>query len=175
MNAGQVFVDSVLWATLVSGPNSLIPFVSPDFVALHAPSVAAVAFSSSTAIPSPATSISVSSLSGGANAIATHAQDVTSGRVVIDSVTAAQAGWILIRRDAGGLPGQVLGFAPVHPRMTMNITLAIRTSNAKGDDIVTSALWATLVADPNASSPFAVPDAAVQQQASLATVAFSTR
>ena len=81
----------------------------------------------------------------------------------------------MIRKNAGGLPGEVLGFAPVHQGVTVNVTVVIRTSNAKGDDIVTPALWAMLVADPTALDPFATPDAAIRQQAGLARVAFSSR
>jgi hypothetical protein len=73
------------------------------------------------------------------------------------------------------MPGEVLGFAPVRRGLNTNVGVDIRVANAKGDNIATPALWATLVADPNALNPFAMPDATVQQQGSLAMVAFSTR
>jgi hypothetical protein len=63
----------------------------------------------------------------------------------------------------------------VHQGVNTNVTVDNRVTNAKGEDIATPVLWATLVADSNALVPFALPNAAVQQAGSLARVAFSTR
>jgi len=178
---GDDNITPTLWATLVPDPNALTPLASPDSIAFQEASVAVVAFSSSVAGAAASnqatTTSSVSSSSGatGANRITTHAQDTSNGRVVVDSVIAAQDGWLLIRKDSNGMPGEVLGFAPVRRGLNTNVGVDIRVANAKGDNIATPALWATLVADPNALNPFAMPDATVQQQGSLAMVAFSTR
>jgi hypothetical protein len=170
---GDDNITATLWATLVPDPSAAIPLAAPGSTALQSASAAVVAFSS--AMPGahqPASSI-VSSSGAGANKITARAQDVNGGRVVIDSVTTAQDGWLLIRKNANGLPGEVLGFAPVHQGMNSYIKVDVRTTNAKGDYIVAPVLWATLAADPNALNPFAQPDANAQQNI-LAKVAFST-
>jgi hypothetical protein len=143
-------------------------------------SAAVVAFSSSVAgavAPSQAiatVSVSSPSSAGSANRITARTQDTSSGRVIVDSVTAAQDGWLLIRKNANGRPGEVLGFAPVHKGLNTTLAVDIRTTNARGDSLATPVLWATLVADPTALNPFALPTFTVQQAGSLATVAFST-
>jgi hypothetical protein len=178
---GEDNITPTLWATLVPDPNALTPLAVPDWIALQEASAAVVAFSSSVAGAATSnqatTTSSVSSSSNAAspNRITAHAQDTSNGRVVIDSVTAAQDGWLLIRKNPNGRPGEVLGFAPVHRGLNTNVGVDIRVTNAKGDNVATPVLWATLVADPNALDPFARPGATVVQQDSLAMVAFSTR
>lgn len=115
-----------------------------------------------------------SPISAPAAPIAARAQDATNGQVSIDSVNAAQAGWLLIRRDQGGAPGQVLGFAPVYQGLNSNIRVAIRTTNDKGDNVIGSRLWATLAADPNALSPFTSPGSDVLDFTYGPSVAFGS-
>ena len=177
---GNDNITPTLWATLVADPNALAPFAVPDAAITQEASVAVVAFGSTAASAVPAagqrpTLGKSSSRTTNANKITVPAQDATNGQITVVSVTAAQNGWLLIRKDARGRPGRVLGFAPVHQGVNTNVTVDIRVTNAKGDDIATPVLWATLVANSNALHPFATPDATVQQEDSLATVAFSTR
>jgi hypothetical protein len=182
---GNDNITPTLWATLVADPNALAPLTVPDVTITQEPSVVVVAFSStagSAAAPAvvPAagqgpTIGKSSSRTTNANKITVPAQDATNGQVTVVSVTAAQNSWLLIRKDANGRPGRVLGFAPMHQGVNTNVTVDIRVTNAKGEDIATPVLWATLVADSNALNPFAMPDATVQQEDSLATVAFSIR
>jgi len=177
---GDDNITPTLWATLVPDPNALTPLTVPNSTVLQAASAAVVAFGSSTARAGSSqatTTVSISSSSGlaGGNKITARAQDTSSGRVVIDSVIAAQDGWLLIRKDANGRPGSVLGFSPVHQGVNADIAADIKVTNAKGNNIVTPVLWATLVADPNALNPFAMPGATIQQASSLVMVAFGAR
>lgn len=107
-------------------------------------------------------------------AISARGQDATNGQVLIDSVNAAQDGWLLIRRDQGSMPGQVLGYAPVYRGLNSNVRVSIRTTNDKGDNVLGSRLWATVVADPNALLPFTSPSSDVQDQGSQSAVAFNS-
>ncbi len=178
---GEDNITPTLWATLVADPTALIPLASPDAWITQEASAAVVAFSSSVAgaaAPSQAiatVSASSPSSAASANRITARTQDTSSGRVIVDSVTAAQDGWLLIRKNANGRPGEVLGFAPVHKGLNTTLAVDIRTTNARGDSLATPVLWATLVADPTALNPFALPTLTVQLAGSLATVAFSTR
>ena len=181
---GDDIITSALWATLVADPNALNPFTTPSSDVQDEGSAAMVAFSTyPAAVPASAQvagqlpttgGISTSSSAAKANKIAVRTQNPQNGLVFVDSVTAAQPGWLLIRKDNNGAPGDVIGFAPVHQGANTNVGVAIQTTNFKGDDIITSALWATLVADPNALNLFTTPSSDVQGEGSAAMVAFST-
>jgi hypothetical protein len=106
--------------------------------------------------------------------IVVRAQDTNNGDVVVDSVSASQDGWLLIRKDAYGMPGSVIGFAPIHQGLNTSVRVDIRPTDANGNDNLTPTLWATLVADPNALNAFASPDATVGQEGSLAMVGFGS-
>lgn len=175
---GDDNITLTLWATLVADPNALFPLTLPDPTITERASMAVAAFGGTLAGPAaqmPATSRSSGSSPTNANKITVRDQDTSNGQVIVDTVTAAQDGWLLIHKDANGRPGGVLGFVSVRRGLNTKVTVDIKTTNAKGDNIVTRALWATLLADPNALVPFALPDLTAQPAASLATVAFFTR
>jgi hypothetical protein len=50
----------------------------------------------------------------------------------------------------------------------------IKLFKANGADDVTPTLWATLVADPYATQPFASPDSSITGESSLMMVPFSS-
>ena len=104
-----------------------------------------------------------SSASTSGNRIMVHAQDANLGQVIVDSATAAQDGWLLIREDSNGTPGRMLGFEPVHQGLNTNLTVDIQTSNSDGHDMVSATLWATLVPDDSATTPFATPNPVLTQ------------
>jgi hypothetical protein len=177
---GNDNITPTLWATLVADPYALTPFAVPGPIALQEDSTAIAPFGSSATggaapVVAAAPGQASSSSAAGVNRITVHAQTTDAGRVIVDSVNAAQVGWLLIRKDANGRPGDMLGFAPVSQGLNTSVGVDIRTTNAKGDNIVTPVLWATLAADPFALDPFATPDAAVQQESSLAMAAFGAR
>ena len=101
--------------------------------------------------------------SASGNRIMVHAQNANLGQVMVDSVTAAQDGWLLIREDNNGAPGRMLGFEPVHQGLNTNLTVDIQTTGSGGDDLVSPTLWATLVPDASATTPFAVPNPVIVQ------------
>lgn len=166
---GQDNVTATLWATVMPDPNADIPFASPDPLTMPGSSVAAVAFASSAAVgmaPAMASAAVVPTTGGTssapqANKISVRRQDANSGEVIVDSVTATQDGWLMIWRDANGAPDELIGYAAVHQGVNTGVVVDIKTTNRSGDDFLTPTLWATLVADPNALTPFAAPDPAI--------------
>jgi hypothetical protein len=181
---GDDIITSALWATLMADPNALNPFATPGSNVQNEGGAVAVAFSTyPAAVPASAqvagqlpTTGGISSLSSStsANKITISAQNPQNGYVYVDSVTAAQPGWVLIHQDANGAPGNVIGFAPVYQGVNTNVRVAIQTTNSQGNSIITSPLWVTLVPDPTALDPFATPTSDVQGESSLATAAFNT-
>jgi len=177
-------ITPMLWATLVADSNALTPFATPSSDVQNEGSSVAVAFSTYPATAPagaqvagqlPTTGgISSSSTASQANKVAVRAQNAQNGLVFVDSVTAAQPGWVLINKDNNGAPGNVIGFAPVHQGVNTNVGVAIQTTDFKGNNDITSQLWVTLVPDPNALNSFATPSADVQSEASMATAAFNT-
>ncbi len=159
-------ITPTLWATLVTDPNALTPFASPGSGIGELPSAAVVPFSSTLAVGTP--------VAPGAGKIVVRAQDTNSGQVVVDSVTAGQVGWVLIRSDDDGRPGLVIGFAPVRQGLNTHVVVDVNPTDQYGNDTITQTLWATLVADPNALTPFATPDPGVGNLPSAAVVPFSS-
>jgi len=71
-------------------------------------------------------------------------QDITSGVIVANSVTAPQDGWVVVYKDPNNLTGgQIVGYAPVHMGANSNVKITLDT--AKVGDAPT--LWAVLQAD----------------------------
>ena len=166
---GNDDVTATLWATLAADPNAAYPFATPDSLIMPSDSVLTVGFASSAvagAAPAIASAASVPTTGGvssspiapKANAISVRRQDTENGSVLVDSVTATQDGWILIWKDANGTPSSLLGFAAVHQGVNKGVLVDIKTSDHNGNDVVTPTLWATYMPDPNATTPFAVPD-----------------
>ncbi len=170
-------LTSTLWASVAADPYAMSPFATlPDGIESES-SLGYVAFGSTAApaAPSQAPAARASSASAtSANKIAVGAQDTVNGSVFVDSVTAAQDGWLLIRRDENGAPGGVLGFAAVHQGLNMGMIVDIRSTKKNGEDAITPTLWATLVADSNANSPFATPDDGVLDLGSQAMATFGS-
>jgi hypothetical protein len=77
------------------------------------------------------------------NQITVRNQDITSGIVVIDSVTSAQDGWIVLYKNPDLTTGEIVGYAPVSQGTNTDVKVAINT--AKVGDLPT--LWAVLQAD----------------------------
>ena len=77
------------------------------------------------------------------NQITVHDQDLSSGVIVIDSVNAAQDGWIVIYKNPNFTAGEIVGYAPVHQGANKDVKVTIDT--AKVGDLPT--LWAMLHVD----------------------------
>jgi hypothetical protein len=168
-------LTATLWATLMPDSNADIPFAVPDPLTVPAYSVLSVPFASSAAAGMAPAMASTAMLptTGGvssaplSNKIAIRRQDAGNGAVIVDSVTAAQDGWLLIFRDANGSADELLGYAAIHAGMNTGVVVDIKTTNRAGNDFLTPTLWASIVADPNADTPFAVPDPAITGNSQL--------
>jgi hypothetical protein len=77
------------------------------------------------------------------NQITVHNQDINSGVIVLDSVTAAHDGWVVIYKDPNFTSGEIVGYAPVHQGLNTDVKVTIDT--AKVGDLPT--LWARLHED----------------------------
>jgi hypothetical protein len=84
------------------------------------------------------------------NQITAHDQDITSGVIVIDSVTAAQDGWVVIYRNPNFTSGEIVGYAPVHQGSNTDVKVTLDT--AKVGDLPT--LWAQLHVDNDVKGIF---------------------
>ena len=69
---------------------------------------------------------------------------------MIDSVTAAQDGWIVIYKNPNFTSGEIVGYAPVHQGTNTNVKVTIDT--AKVGDLPT--LWALLHVDNDVKGVF---------------------
>jgi hypothetical protein len=172
---GDDAISATLWATVMADPNADTPFAAPDPLTTPGSSALAVAFASSAdagMAPAMASKAMVPTTGGASSAplsnkIAIRRQDANSGAVIVDSATATQDGWLLIFRDANGAPDELLGYAAVHQGVNTGVVVDIKTTNRAGNDFLTPTLWATLVADPNALTPFAAPDSAITGHSQL--------
>ncbi len=77
------------------------------------------------------------------NQITVHNQDINSGIVVIDSVTTAQDGWIVLYKDTSFSPGAIVGYAPVKAGLNTNVKVTLDARRVGG----VSTLWAQLHVD----------------------------
>jgi len=77
------------------------------------------------------------------NQIVVKSQEISSGIVVVESVTAAQDGWIVIYDNTGFTAGEIVGYAPVRQGANTNVKVTIDTERI-GDQ---STLWARLHVD----------------------------
>ncbi len=82
--------------------------------------------------------------------ISVRNQDLGSGVIMIDSVTAPQDGWIVIYKSTNFTPGDIVGYAPVHQGANSNVKVTIDTE--KVGDLPT--LWARLHTDNDVKGLF---------------------
>lgn len=80
-------------------------------------------------------------------------QAVMDGKVVVDSVTAAESGWIVIHADNDGAPGPVVGHTAVEAGTTNDVAVDVDTGK------VTPTLYAMLHVDTGAAGEYDFPDA----------------
>jgi hypothetical protein len=111
------------------------------------------------------------------NQITVHNQDITSGIAVMDSVTAAHDGWIVIYKNPNLSTGEIVGYAPVSQGTNKDVKVTIDT--AKVGDLPT--LWAVLQADNGLPGVFewglkglAMDDAPVVENGHNIMVGFGT-
>jgi len=78
-----------------------------------------------------------------ANPIIVKNQDLSTGVIVVDSVTAPVDGWIVVYKSPNFTPGQIVGYAPVYQGVNTGVKVTIDT--AKVGQLPT--LWAILHSD----------------------------
>ncbi len=127
-NGHNVIAEFGTWATQgTSNP-------APGAAAASAPAPAAPA------APAPAPSTTTT---GTANAINVTMQALNAGVMHVDSVTAAQDGWIVVYKNPNLTSGDIVGYAPVRQGVNTNVPVTIDTKRVEG----LPGLWIVLQAD----------------------------
>ena len=65
-----------------------------------------------------------------ASQIKVRNQDLNTGVIVIDSVTAPQDGWVVVYKDPNFRTGDIVGYAPVHQGANSNVKVTIDTTES---------------------------------------------
>lgn len=114
------------------------------------------------------------------NQINVHSQDISNGILTVDSVTAAQPGWIVVYKNADFTGGEIIGYASVQAGTNTNVKVTINTKRLKLDDQIYT-LWVQLQADNGVPGLFewglhGLPydDAPVTQNGAPVVAAFAT-
>lgn len=108
------------------------------------------------------------------NQITIRGQPANTNQIVVDSVTAAQDGWIIIYTDPCFSSCAMIGYAPVHRGLNTNFTVDIDSSLAEP----VSTLWARLHVDRDILGrppQWPGPDEPVWQNGYPVMVAFATQ
>jgi hypothetical protein len=84
------------------------------------------------------------------NQITAHNQDLNTGVILLDSVTAAQDGWVVVYKDPNLTSGEIVGYAPVKAGTNKDVKVTIDT--AKVGEAPT--LWARLHVDNDVAGIF---------------------
>jgi hypothetical protein len=84
------------------------------------------------------------------NRITIHNQDISSGRVLVDSVATDRNGWVALYRNPNFNPDEVVGYAPVYRGTNNHVLVAIDSSTVK--DLPN--LWAQLHVDAGTQNVF---------------------
>jgi len=89
------------------------------------------------------TSVAVVQAAGLPNQIVVKTQEISSGIIIVESVTAAQDGWIVIYMNPNFSNNKIVGYAPVHQGANTNVRVTLKTDKI-GDQ---PTLWARLHVD----------------------------
>jgi len=84
------------------------------------------------------------------NQITVHNQDLNTGVIMLDSVTAAQYRWVVVYKDPNFTSGEIVGYAPVKAGTNKDVKVTIDT--AKVGEAPT--LWARLHVDNDVMGVF---------------------
>ncbi len=118
--------------------------------------------------------VSASAQTGGAaNQIIIQSQETDTGQIMVDTVIAAQDGWLVIYTDTNLIPRSMIGWAPVHKGVNTNLKVNIDSEMAEPE----ATLWAVLYVDRGAIGQIEVPliDGPVQENGKTVMVAFGTQ
>ncbi len=85
------------------------------------------------------------------NQISVRDQDLNTGIAVLDSVTAAQGGWVIVYSDPSFTDGSIVGYAPVNQGVNSNVKVTIDTgklySMVNNTRVLQPTLWVRLHVD----------------------------
>jgi len=107
---------------------------------------------------------------GGVNQIIIRSQDTHTGQIMVDSVTAAQDGWLLVYTDTLLSPSSMVGWVPIHKGLNTNLKVDINREQVEPY----ATLWAVLYVDRGVIGLLEPPviDGPVQQDGKTVVVAF---
>jgi hypothetical protein len=107
------------------------------------------------------------------NQIVVRAQETNTGQVMIDSVTAAQDGWVVLYFMGNLDPLAVVGYAPVRKGVSTNVKVNIESELAEPY----GTMWAVLHVDQGAVGVFEWPggDTPVYQNGAPVMASFGTQ
>lgn len=110
---------------------------------------------------------------GAANQIVIRSQETNTGQIVVDTVIAAQAGWLVVYSDTTFSAAAVLGWVPVNKGVNTNLKINIDSEVVEPLPV----LWAVLHIDREVIGRLELPlmDAAVQENGQMVMVAFGTQ
>jgi hypothetical protein len=173
VNSKRVGLAATLWAGLLVDESGTGIF-DPSTVAL-APTSPLVAFATAAApaaVPAAPAAVPAAPVAAAAeapagpvaNQITIKAQDFSStGMLLVDSVTAAQDGWLGIFKDPTGSVGALVGYAPVVKGQNTRFTVDVNTQRTSS--AVT--LWAGLLVDVSGTGVFDVNSVALAPSSPL--------
>lgn len=117
---------------------------------------------------------SASAQTGGtANQIVIRSQDTSTGQIVVDTVIAAQDGWLVVYSDTTWSAASAIGWVPV--RKGVNTNLKVNISAEIAEPLAT--LWAVLHVDRDVFGLLELPtiDGPVQENGKMVMVTFGTQ
>ena len=104
----------------------------------------------STASPSASSTVTSTVAPKGSNQISVTTQSLSTGVILLDSVTAAQDGWVVVYRKPGFNVGDIVGYAPVYQGTNYGVKVTVDTSKLTDQPV----LWAMLHTDQGMSNVF---------------------
>jgi hypothetical protein len=96
------------------------------------------------------TSVALAAKTAPANSIYVHNQETGNGVAVIDEITAAQDGWVVVYKRADLKSDMIVGYAPVTAGVNHGVRITVDTARLK--DVPT--LWARLHEDKGTKGVF---------------------
>lgn len=110
---------------------------------------------------------------GTANQIIIRSQETNTGQIMVDTVIAAQDGWLVVYTDTSLSAASMIGWVPVHKGVNTNLKVNIDSELAEP----LAALWAVLHVDRGVIGQLEVPviDGPVQENGKTVMVAFGTQ
>jgi hypothetical protein len=114
-----------------------------------------------------------SAQTGGASQIVIRSQETNTGQIVVETVIAAQDGWLVVYSDTTFSTASMIGWVPVRKGVNANLKVNIDGEAFES----TPVLWAVLHADRGVLGQLELPliDGTVQENGQTVMVAFGTQ